>query len=59
MKPVKYKSRPLNELFSVSSRITGDGHITFCVDYRDSNNKEHNICFQHLSSAIDFLQTNF
>lgn len=59
MKTIKYESRPLNELFSITSSIIGDDHIKFCVDFRDSNNKEHNICFTHLYSAIDYLQTNF
>lgn len=59
MKPNKYNSTSLRVLASIEARRAKDGTILFNVEAFHSLDKGMlNFSFKHLSSAMDFIETN-
>lgn len=51
---MKYNTTEQEVIIKLSTRCDKFGNCTFMVEYNDDY-----ACFQHMSSALDFIQTNF
>ena len=58
-KPLKYNSVEVDVIIKLSSRTGKTGEVFFMVDYTNNNGTPDYVCFNHLSSALDFINTNF
>lgn len=58
-KPVQIKSTFLRKEFEVTCVKTKLGDILFCVEWFQLDNIRRSVCFENMSSVIDFLKTNF
>lgn len=54
-KPMKYNSTEDEVVLKLTSRSDKKGNVFFMVEYGDDDY----VCFAHLSSALDYIQTNF
>lgn len=59
MKPYMHKSQSLKPMLAIESRVDKCGNIFFSVEYQDNKGLFHNIAFEHMTSAIDFIKSNF
>lgn len=57
-KALKYRSELQRTICSLEARCTRLGDVYFFVTYTTNENKEAYASFKHLSSAIDFIETN-
>lgn len=53
-KPMKYNSEETEVIIKLTSRCNKKGDSFYMVEYG-----EDYAAFQHMSSALDFIQTNF
>lgn len=60
-KPLLYKTSELTKDLVLTSRSDKRGNVYHCVEYPDDNSPSgmSYAMFQNLSSALDFIQTNF
>lgn len=59
--PLFYRTDEEDALLSLSTRKDKFGNIFYCVEFPNVNSdtgKDY-VMFTHLSSALDFIQTNF
>lgn len=58
--PIRFKTDETSVILHVSTRVDKAGNIFYFVEYPnlDSGLTEY-VAFKHLSSALDFIQTNF
>lgn len=56
--PLMYRTDEESKDLSLSSRSDKFGNILHCVEYMNNGQKDYAF-FKHLSSALDFIQTNF
>lgn len=54
--PLKYKSDLHRQVLTLESRCSRKGDVYFLVGWDDG--KDY-VCFQHMTSALDFINTNF
>lgn len=54
-KPLKYNTQQIDIILLVSTRADKCGNVFYCVEYGDGDY----VCFRNMSSAIDFIETNF
>lgn len=54
--PLKYKSERQRQVLTLEARTSKRGDVFFLVSWDDE--KDY-ICFKHMSSALDFINTNF
>lgn len=57
-KPIKFKSDLISTIITIESRQSRLGDIFYYVEYTFENQRFGH-AFKHLSSAIDFVQSNF
>lgn len=59
--PLMYKTEERERVLSLSTRSDKLGNILHCVEFPDSKCEggKNYVMFQHLSSALDFINTNF
>lgn len=57
--PMKFKTEELSEELRLSTRRDKLGNIYHCVDYINNNGTPDYVMFSHLSSALDFIHSNF
>lgn len=57
--PMKFKTEELSEVLCLSIRRDKLGNIYHCVDYVNANGTSDYVMFSHLSSALDFIYSNF
>lgn len=59
MKPLKCKTEQLDVVLLVSARADKCGNVYYCVEYKHPHHGDCYVMFKELSSAMDFIQTNF
>lgn len=52
--PMKYNSNEEEQIIKLSSRMDKKGNLFYMVEFGDDY-----AAFSHMSSALDFIQTNF
>lgn len=57
--PVQLKSTLLRKEFEVTAVRTKCGDVLFCVEWFQMDNVRRSVCFENMSSVMDFLKTNF
>lgn len=57
--PLFYHTEEQVKELVLSTRTDKLGNIFHCVEYVDNNGKNEYAMFKNLSSALDFVQTNF
>ena len=57
-RPRKYNSEPQQVLCLLEARVDRLGNHFYMVTYRDNESRENYAAFKHLSSAIDFIESN-
>ena len=57
--PLFYKTEELNQDLRLSTRVDKLGNVFHVVEYFDSDDKPNYSFFVHLSSALDFIHSNF
>lgn len=59
--PLMYKTDEVSKELTLSSRADKFGNILHCVEFPDNDTStgRNYAFFTHLSSALDFIQTNF
>lgn len=59
--PLLYKSEEVSKDLVLTTRSDRKGNILHCVEYPDDNSPSgmSYAMFSHLSSALDFINTNF
>lgn len=57
--PILYKTMPFTMILSLSTRCDKFGNVFHVVEFRGKDNSEDYACFRHLSSALDFINSNF
>lgn len=57
--PRKYNSEKQADLLVLSTRADKFGNVFYCVEYLNNDGNPDYVTFQHLSSALDFIQSNF
>lgn len=58
-KPQYYKTTPLSLLMRLESVVDRRGNVRYCVTLAKSGVKETHYLFEYLSSALDFINSNF
>ena len=58
-KPQYYKTSPLSLVLKLESVIDRKGNIKFAVTLSKGTNENVHYLFDHLSSALDFINSNF
>lgn len=58
-KPKIFKTNPLSHIVTVQSVTNFMGDIRFCVTLSSGVHNNEHYFFKKLSSAIDFIDTNF
>lgn len=58
-KPQYYKTSPLSLVVKIESVSDKRGNIRFCVSLAKGEKECVHYLFAHLSSAIDFINSNF
>lgn len=53
--PMKYNSSEDEVVLKLTSRSDKKGNVFFMVE----SGEDDYVCFTHLSSALDYIQTNF
>lgn len=56
--PIKFKTSVNEQVLLVESRVDKLGNSVYCVSYRRDGVDDY-VCFNHMSSVIDFISTNF
>lgn len=59
MRPRKYNSELKKEVVVIEQRVDNKGEIFFLVEYTMNNGEKTYVTFSALTSAIDFLKSNF
>lgn len=57
--PKVFKTTPLSAILELKSVLDKKGDVFYMVSCFNGENKQSNYCFKRLSSAIDFIQSNF
>ena len=57
--PMKLKTEELSEELRLSTRRDKLGNIYHCIDYINNNGTPDYVMFTKLSSALDFIHSNF
>ena len=57
--PLFYKTEELAQDLRLSTRRDKLGNIFHCVEFYDNDNVPNYSFFVHLSSALDFIHSNF
>lgn len=59
--PLFYRTDEEDDLLSLFTRSDQFGIIFYCVEFPSDNSEtgKDYVMFNHLSSALDFIQTNF
>lgn len=57
--PLFYKTEELKQNLRLSTRVDKLGNVFHVVEYFDSDDKPNYSFFVHLSSALDFIHSNF
>lgn len=57
--PMKFKTEELCEELRLSTRRDNFDNIYHCVDFVNNIGKSDYVMFAHLSSALDFIYSNF
>lgn len=58
-KPTYYKTHPLSLVVRIESVIAKNGSVKYAVTMSKGTKENIHYLFNHLSSAIDFLNSNF
>lgn len=58
-KPQYYKTNPLSLILKLESVSDRKGNIKFAVTLSKGTNDNVHYLFNHLASALDFIQSNF
>lgn len=62
-KPKMYTSQPIQDVLKIETRQDKLGNVQFCVSFPrkldDGSDVLEYFFFNHLSSALDFIQSNF
>lgn len=58
-KPQYYKTHPLSLVVKIESVFDRNGEIRYAVTMSNGTKENIHYLFKHLSSAIDFLESNF
>lgn len=58
-KPVYYKTSPLSHVLTLESVTDRLGDVYFAVTLSQGEHKNVHYMFRHLSSALDFISSNF
>lgn len=56
--PKMYNSVERDCIIKLSSRTTKLGETFFCVEFETTDGSDY-VTFAHMSSALDFIQSNF
>lgn len=56
--PLMYKTKEKSQDLLLSSRSDKFGNILHCVEFTNNGVRDYAF-FKHLSSALDFIETNF
>lgn len=61
MKPMVYKTSKVKDVLTLEMRQTKTGVLFYMVSFPDNDNPDltRHASFQAMSSAIDFINTNF
>lgn len=57
--PMKYKTEELSEELRLSTHRDKLGNIFHCVDFCSNDGSKDYVMFSKLSSALDFINSNF
>lgn len=57
--PKYYKTHPLSQVLTLESVVDRKGNMMYAVSSSRGVNECKHYLFMHLSSAIDFISTNF
>lgn len=57
--PIMYKTVERSQALSLTTRADKLGNIFHCVEYTNHEGVRDYAMFKHLSSAMDFISTNF
>lgn len=58
-KPKYYKTHPLSQILQLESVSDKQGNVFFAVSMPSGVNENVHYMFKHLSSALDFINSNF
>lgn len=58
-KPQYYKTSPLSLIVKLESVVDKHGNVKFAVTMANGSLENTHYLFSHLSSALDFVQSNF
>lgn len=58
-KPQYYKTSPLSLIVKLESVADKHGNVKFAVTMANGTHENTHYLFAHLSSALDFVQSNF
>ena len=57
--PIFFKTEAVNKDLTLSTRRDALGNIWHVVEYMNNDNSPDYAFFEHLSSALDFIHSNF
>lgn len=57
--PLMFQTIERSQVLSLTTRADKLGNIVHCVEYTNSENRKDYAMFKKLSSAMDFISTNF
>lgn len=57
--PRFYNSEEKDFVLKLSTRCDKFGNVFYCVDYTTPSGSADYVTFSHLSSALDFISSNF
>lgn len=57
--PKLFNSEEVTQELKLSTRCDKLGNIFYCVEFNDNDGNRDYATFQHLSSSLDFIQSNF
>jgi len=58
-KPTYYKTHPLSLILKLESVVDRSGNIRYAVTLAKGENENIHYLFEYLTSALDFIQSNF
>lgn len=59
MRARKYNSSVRSVVVLVESRMDKKGNVFFCVSYQNNDGDDCYVCFENMSSVLDFIKSNF
>lgn len=58
-KPKYYQTHPLSLVVRIESVVDKKGNVLFAVTLANGDKENRHIMFNHLSSCLDFINSNF